>query len=202
MQRFPGWHSVILSAACCSSRIARWRNHAFTVGWALLAASRVYREAGRFTEALSTGEEAIELCERHGFVARLGTVLLQTGGTHCRLGETERSLTETRRGLELWRRTECTPRRLRSGQALSARDGRSAGAARPPALGHGTLLTGARLELMVDDKDRYRSGAFASARSGSASRCAVHPGTNGYPAPLFAGMISVPIAARAAQVIA
>ena len=64
-----------------------------------------YREAGRFTEALSTGAEAIELCERHGFVARLGTVLLQTGGTHCRLGETERGLTETRRGLELWRKT-------------------------------------------------------------------------------------------------
>jgi hypothetical protein len=85
--------------------IARKRNHAFTVGWALLAASRIYREVGRFTDALSTGEEAIELCERHGFVARLGTVLLQTGGTHCRLGETERGLTETRRGLELWRRT-------------------------------------------------------------------------------------------------
>jgi class 3 adenylate cyclase/tetratricopeptide (TPR) repeat protein len=85
--------------------IARKRNHAFTVAWALLVAARFYNETGRFAEALSSGNEAIECCERYGFVARMGTVLLQTGAAYCRLGETERGLADSRRGLELWRKT-------------------------------------------------------------------------------------------------
>src|ERR1700730_7880867 len=56
----------------------------------------IYREAGRFCGSLSVGNEAIACCERYGFVARMGTVLLQTGGAYCRLGETERGLADSR----------------------------------------------------------------------------------------------------------
>ena len=85
--------------------IARKRNHAFTVAWALLIAARTYREAGRFAEALSSANEAIACCEQYGFVARMGSVLMQTGGAYCRLGETERGLADSRRGLLFWRNT-------------------------------------------------------------------------------------------------
>jgi tetratricopeptide (TPR) repeat protein len=85
--------------------IARNRNHSFSLAWALLSASRVYNVAGRFGEALSFGKEANALCERYGFVARMGTVLLQTGAAYCGLGETQRGLADIRHGLDLWRRT-------------------------------------------------------------------------------------------------
>jgi class 3 adenylate cyclase/tetratricopeptide (TPR) repeat protein len=85
--------------------IARNRNHSFSLAWALLSASRLYNVAGRFGEALSLGKEANALCERYGFVARMGTVLMQTGAAYCGLGETQRGLADIRHGLDLWRRT-------------------------------------------------------------------------------------------------
>jgi tetratricopeptide (TPR) repeat protein len=85
--------------------IAHKRNHAFTVAWALLNAAHIYRETGRFADALSNGSEAIALCERYGFVARMGTVLLYIGAAYCRLGDTERGLGDIRRGLDIWRST-------------------------------------------------------------------------------------------------
>jgi hypothetical protein len=100
-----GYLDQCLSLIREALEIARKRNHAFTVAWALLAAARIYRHAGRFDEALSSGNEAIALCERYGFVARMGTVLLQTGAVYCAVGETERGLADIRRGLQLWRTT-------------------------------------------------------------------------------------------------
>src|SRR5262249_18460083 len=94
-----------LSLAQEALDIARERNHAFTLAWAQLVAARMYREVGRFDEALSAADEAIAVCERYGFAARLGTVLLQSGAAYCRIGEIERGLTDSRRGLELWRST-------------------------------------------------------------------------------------------------
>jgi tetratricopeptide (TPR) repeat protein len=85
--------------------IARARKHAFTFAWALQAAARIYRATGRFAEALSIGDEAIATCEQYGFVARMGTVLLQTGAAYCGVGETKRGLADSRRGLALWRKT-------------------------------------------------------------------------------------------------
>ena len=85
--------------------IAHKRNHAFTVAWALLIAAHIYRETGRFADALSNGNEAIALCEQYGFVARMGTVLMYIGAVYCRLGDTERGLADIRRGLDLWRNT-------------------------------------------------------------------------------------------------
>jgi tetratricopeptide (TPR) repeat protein len=83
--------------------IARERNHAFSVAWALLCFGRTLCTLGRFTEALTLGTEAIGLCERHGFHARMGTVLIFTGSAYVGLGDAERGLAEIRRGLKLWR---------------------------------------------------------------------------------------------------
>jgi class 3 adenylate cyclase/tetratricopeptide (TPR) repeat protein len=88
-----------------SLAIARERNHPFTIAWAHLSAARFYNSVGRFKDALLSGNEAIEICERHGFFARLGVVLLWTGAAYCGVGETERGLAEFRRGLDLWRKT-------------------------------------------------------------------------------------------------
>jgi tetratricopeptide (TPR) repeat protein len=100
-----GYLDQCLSLVHEALEIARKRDHAFTVAWAVLIAACTYREVGRFDEALSIGNEAIALCERYGFVARMGTVLLQTGAAYCRVGETERGLADIRRGLQLWRST-------------------------------------------------------------------------------------------------
>jgi tetratricopeptide (TPR) repeat protein len=98
-----GYVDDCLSIASEALEIAHKRNHAFTVAWALLAAAHIYRETGRFADALSNGNKAIAICERHGFIARMGTVLLQTGAVYCRSGDTERGLSDMRRGLDLWR---------------------------------------------------------------------------------------------------
>jgi tetratricopeptide (TPR) repeat protein len=93
------------SIASEALEIAHKRNHEFTVAWALLGAAHISRETGRFADALSNGIEAIAICERYGFVARMGMVLLQIGAAYCRLGDTERGLGDIRRGLDLWRST-------------------------------------------------------------------------------------------------
>src|SRR5262249_50326337 len=78
-----GYMDDCLSLAQEALCIARKRKHAFSEAWALLVAARIYREAGQYDQALSHGNDAIALCERYGFIARLGTVLLQTGATYC-----------------------------------------------------------------------------------------------------------------------
>jgi class 3 adenylate cyclase/tetratricopeptide (TPR) repeat protein len=85
--------------------IARKRGHAFTLAWALLSCARLKRLTGQFADALSLSDDAIAICERHGFYARMGTVLLSVGHAHIGLGEIERGLAEIRRGLDLWRKT-------------------------------------------------------------------------------------------------
>jgi len=83
--------------------IARKRNHAFTLAWALMGQGQLLCTLGRFPEALTLGNEAIGICERHGFHARMGTALMFSGRAHFGLGNAERSSSEVRRGLELWR---------------------------------------------------------------------------------------------------
>jgi tetratricopeptide (TPR) repeat protein len=82
--------------------IARERNHAFSVAWALMGCGQMLCTLGRFREALTLGTEAIGLCERHGFHARMGTVLIFTGRAYFGLGDAKRGSAEIRRGLEVW----------------------------------------------------------------------------------------------------
>jgi tetratricopeptide (TPR) repeat protein len=100
-----GYFERCLSLAEQALAIARERNHAYTVAWALLSLGRLYCTLGRFTDALSLGTEAIGLCERHGFQARMGTMMIVMGRGYFGLGDIERGSAEIWRGLKLWRDT-------------------------------------------------------------------------------------------------
>jgi len=83
--------------------LARSRNHAFSVAWAIVAAARAYRHAGQFDEAIRIGNEGIAICQKHELWPRMSTLLMVTGQAHFSLGETERGLAEIRQGFDLWR---------------------------------------------------------------------------------------------------
>ena len=82
--------------------IARARNDAFTIAWALLGRLRALRAADQFSEGIMLGKEAIDICERHGFRARLGSVLISCAINHLGIGSVERGLADMRRGIDLW----------------------------------------------------------------------------------------------------
>jgi class 3 adenylate cyclase/tetratricopeptide (TPR) repeat protein len=100
-----GYFEDCLSLARQSLSTARARNHAFSVAWALQAMTIMHRLLGNYTEAVKLGTEAIEICERSGFRARMGALLPVIGAARFGLGETERGLSEIRRGIQLWRDT-------------------------------------------------------------------------------------------------
>jgi tetratricopeptide (TPR) repeat protein len=85
--------------------IARARGHAFTIAWALMGLAQDYHDIGAYDRQLACSDEAILICERHGFEARLGTVLIQKGLALFGLGRRDRALADLSRGLELWRKT-------------------------------------------------------------------------------------------------
>jgi tetratricopeptide (TPR) repeat protein len=85
--------------------LARKRGDPFSLAWALLARARALRTAGQFAEGLSHVNEAVVLCERFGFRARLGTVLMARGTLLLGLGDTERGIREMRLGADIWRET-------------------------------------------------------------------------------------------------
>jgi tetratricopeptide (TPR) repeat protein len=100
-----GYFEDGLSIARQSLSTARARNHAFSVAWALQIMTYIHWLLGNYTEAVRLGTEAIEICERHGFRARMGGLLPIIGGARLGLGDTERGLSEIRRGIQLWRDT-------------------------------------------------------------------------------------------------
>jgi class 3 adenylate cyclase/DNA-binding winged helix-turn-helix (wHTH) protein/tetratricopeptide (TPR) repeat protein len=85
--------------------LARARSDAFTLAWALLGRVRLHRALGRFAEGIPIADEAVDICERHGFRARLGSVLIVRGALQFGLGDVERGLAEMRRGIDIWRET-------------------------------------------------------------------------------------------------
>jgi class 3 adenylate cyclase/tetratricopeptide (TPR) repeat protein len=85
--------------------IARDRRHAFSIAWALMVLARVNYGIGAYDRGLACTDEAAVICERHGFEARLGTVLFQRGMALFGLGRIDQALTTVARGLDLWRNT-------------------------------------------------------------------------------------------------
>jgi tetratricopeptide (TPR) repeat protein len=85
--------------------LGRERGDPFSLAWALLARARALRIAGQFAEGLSHVNEAVVLCERFGFRARLGTVLMARGTLLLGLGDTERGIREMYLGTDIWRET-------------------------------------------------------------------------------------------------
>jgi class 3 adenylate cyclase/tetratricopeptide (TPR) repeat protein len=88
--------------------IANARGHAFSIAWAYLSRMRSLNALGRYAESILIGNEAIEICERRGFIARLGGVLFERGEARLAIGDREEGLEEMRRGKALWHRTSGT----------------------------------------------------------------------------------------------
>ena len=85
--------------------VADARGHAFSMAWARLNRMRSLHALGRDEDLVSIGNEAIDICERHGFDVRLGNVLVYHGAARFAIGEQEEGLADMCRGIALWRRT-------------------------------------------------------------------------------------------------
>jgi tetratricopeptide (TPR) repeat protein len=85
--------------------IARSRGHAFSIAWALQTKARTQGNVAAYADQLICAEEAASICQRHGFEARLGMVLLQRGAAYFGLGQSQAGVADTRRGLDIWRKT-------------------------------------------------------------------------------------------------
>jgi DNA-binding winged helix-turn-helix (wHTH) protein/tetratricopeptide (TPR) repeat protein len=88
--------------------LARGRGDAFTLAWALLSRARALRTVGRFTDGMPHVNEAVDLCERHGFRARLGTALVARGTLLFGLGDSECGIQDMYLGTGMWRETSGT----------------------------------------------------------------------------------------------
>ena len=64
-----------------------------------------YAVFGRYAEAVACADRAIEICEKYGFDARIGNVLLHRGPALFDLGDEERGLADIQRGVAFWRKT-------------------------------------------------------------------------------------------------
>jgi tetratricopeptide (TPR) repeat protein len=84
---------------------ARRRADAFSLAWALYGRACALRVAGRYEEGMSDANEAVGLCERHGFQARLGSVLMARGTLLVGLGDGERGLQDMYSGADMWHQT-------------------------------------------------------------------------------------------------
>ena len=85
--------------------IAQAGGHAFSIAWAGLIRLRSLLLLGRYAESLSVGNECFDICDRHGFDARLGSVLVYRGAARFGIGERPQGLAEMSRGVALWQQT-------------------------------------------------------------------------------------------------
>jgi tetratricopeptide (TPR) repeat protein len=85
--------------------IALDRGHLFSIVWASVSRVFALGAFGRYAEAVACADHAIEICEKHGFEARIGNVLLHRGPVLFDLGDRERGLADLHRGIALWRKT-------------------------------------------------------------------------------------------------
>jgi class 3 adenylate cyclase/tetratricopeptide (TPR) repeat protein len=103
--RMMGYFDRSLALSEQAMAIALDRGHLFSIVWASECRVFALRSFGRNAEALTCADRAIEICEKHGFDARTGNVLLHRGPVLFELGDAERGLADIRRGVELWRET-------------------------------------------------------------------------------------------------
>jgi DNA-binding response OmpR family regulator/tetratricopeptide (TPR) repeat protein len=106
--RMMGHLERSLSVSEQSMAIALDRGHLFSVVWATVSHVSALRIFGRYTEAVACADRAIEICEKYGFDARIGNVLLHRGPALFNLGDQERGLADIQRGVDLWRKTSGT----------------------------------------------------------------------------------------------
>ena len=95
--------------------IARSGGHAFSIAWAALTRIRSLFPLGHHAELMRMSGECIDICERHGFTARLGSILVYRGAVRAATGDSE-GFPDMRRGIDLWQQTS---RRLHLTQYMS-----------------------------------------------------------------------------------
>jgi class 3 adenylate cyclase/tetratricopeptide (TPR) repeat protein len=88
-----------------SMAIALDRGHLFSLVWASVSRVFALHSFGRCAEAIECADRALEICERHGFDARIGNVLLHRGPVLFDSGDEERGLADLQRGIAVWRKT-------------------------------------------------------------------------------------------------
>jgi tetratricopeptide (TPR) repeat protein len=103
--RMMGHFTRSLAVSEQSMAIALSRGHPFSIVWASVSRIFALRSFGRHAEAVACGDNAIEVCEKYGFGARIGNVLLHRGAVLFELGDERRGLADIERGVSLWRNT-------------------------------------------------------------------------------------------------
>jgi tetratricopeptide (TPR) repeat protein len=78
--------------------IALERGHLFSIVWASVARVLALTSFGRYAEAVACADNAIAICERHGFNTRIGNVLQHRGPALFELGEEEQGLSDLKKG--------------------------------------------------------------------------------------------------------
>jgi class 3 adenylate cyclase/tetratricopeptide (TPR) repeat protein len=86
-----------------SMAIAMDRGHLFSTVWASVTRVFALCGFGRYVEAVACADHAIGICEKFGFHARIGNVLLHRGPALFELGDQERGLADLERGVAQWR---------------------------------------------------------------------------------------------------
>jgi class 3 adenylate cyclase len=84
---------------------AKARGHAFSIAWAGLVRLRSLIPLGEYAAAIPIANECFQICDRHGFNARMGTILVYGGAARFGVGDRQQGLAEMRRGLALWLHT-------------------------------------------------------------------------------------------------
>src|SRR5271166_3206838 len=105
VSRLTGDFERSLAISEQSMAMALDRGHLFSIVWASVSRISALGGFGRYAEAVACADHAIEICERYGFDARIGNVLLHRGPMLFELGEAERGLADLERGIGLWRKT-------------------------------------------------------------------------------------------------
>jgi class 3 adenylate cyclase/tetratricopeptide (TPR) repeat protein len=105
VSRLTGEFERSLAVSEQSMAIAMDRGHMFSIAWACVSRIFALGGVGRYAEAAACADRAIEICERFGFDARIGNVLLHRGPVLFEGGDEERGLADLQRGIALWRKT-------------------------------------------------------------------------------------------------
>ncbi len=105
VSRLTGHFERSLTISEQSMAIALDRGHLFSIVWASVSRVIALAGFGRYAEAAACADRAIEICDRYGFDARIGNVLLHRGPVLFALGDEEHGLADLQCGVTLWRKT-------------------------------------------------------------------------------------------------
>jgi ATP/maltotriose-dependent transcriptional regulator MalT len=80
-----------------------WMEKPFDITWALLVKCELCALLGHNEALLENATKAIEISERHGYIARRGNALIWRGHARSRLGKLDAGIDDAREGMMIWR---------------------------------------------------------------------------------------------------